>query len=94
MDIMPDGLVIECPVCGNQRPFEIDVDNPPPLLEAKLKLSVKRHLEYAHNQEEMLVYQWEEVVDTMFEADIRQDLLDKLNDDSYQGPKWDDYELR
>jgi len=86
--------VIECPVCSHQRPFDIDVDDPPPLLRPRLKSSVQRHLEHAHDQKGITLHQWEKVTDTMFEADIPQDLLNKLDDSNYQGPKWDDYELR
>lgn len=90
---MPKGIVLECPICEDQRPFNISLENPPKLLETRLKSSVGAHLEKAHEQDEIRVNQWNTVVDTIFEADIPQDLLDKLNDDDYQGPKWDNYGL-
>lgn len=91
---MPEGLVLECPICGDQRPFDINVENPPTLLEPRLKMSASGHLEKAHDQDDMRVDQWNEIVDIMFEADIPQYLLDKIDDDDNQGPKWDDYGLR
>ena len=91
---MPNGLVLECPVCEDQRPFGIDPEDPPPLIKPRLKSSAKRHLEAAHDQDSIRMDQWETIIDTMFEADIPQELLDKLDDDSYRGAKWDNYELR
>lgn len=90
---MPEGLVIECPVCQSQRPFNIDVENPPKLLEQRLKMSVQEHLKQAHDQENMRVSQWNEVVETMFEAEIPQEILNQIDKDN-QEPIWDEYNLR
>jgi len=90
---MPKGLVIECPVCEFQRPFDIDVENPPKLLEPRLKTSAKEHLKQAHGQDSLGPFQWNKIVETMFEAEIPQKILDQIEEGN-QGPNWGDYNLR
>lgn len=95
---MPKGIVIECPICGSQRSFNIDIgefdtESIPELLKQRLRMSGKEHLKQVHGQDGMEEYQWYKMLESMFEADLPQPIVDEIDSDG-QGPIWKDYNLQ